>query len=154
MVVGVWDTITQAGGDNIELFGVYKTGLGVICVGRQKAVNGVPSGNNLPTINVLPWGKNIPQNKSGVLVYYQANNLINPEDDISSSIWTGAENNTWENPSNWSNNTVPSSASKVIIPSLAPHFPVLNSHTTIKKIELKSGSSLILQAASQLNVQY
>lgn len=153
LVVGVWDTITQAGGDNIELFGVYKTGLGVICVGRQKAVNGVPSGNNLPTTNVLPWGKNIPQNESGVLVYYQANNLINPEDDISSSIWTGTVNTTWENPSNWSNNAIPSSESKVIIPSLAPHFPVLNSNATVKKIELKSGSSLILQSSSFLKVE-
>jgi hypothetical protein len=98
-------------------------------------------------------GKNIPQNESAVLVYYKANNLINPNDDITSSIWRGQVNTIWENPANWSNNTIPSLESKVIIPALAPHFPVLNSNTEIKKIELKNGSSLTLQPSSLLKVK-
>lgn len=81
LVVGVWDTLTQAGGDNTELFGVYKTSEGVICVGRQKAdANGVPVGSNLPTINVSQWGNTTPQNESAILVYYKAANLYNPND--------------------------------------------------------------------------
>ena len=87
LIVGVWDTLTQAGGDNTEMFGVYKTALGVICVGRQKAdTNGVPAGNNIPVINVTPWGNSTPQNESAILVYYKATNLYNPND---STVVTG-----------------------------------------------------------------
>lgn len=87
LVVGVWDTLTQAGGGNTELFGVYKTNLGVICVGRQTAdTNGLANGNNLPLSNVAPWGSSTPQNESAILVYYQANNLFNNEDSILTDI--------------------------------------------------------------------
>ncbi len=83
LVVGVWDTLTQAGGDNTELFGIYKTAGGVICVGRQKAdTSGNPVGNNLPVINVTPWGNSTPQNESAILTYYNATNLYNPNDSI------------------------------------------------------------------------
>jgi hypothetical protein len=87
LVVGVWDTLTQAGGANTDLFGVYKTSQGVICVGRQISdTSGIPSGNNLPVINVTPWGNAAPQNESAILVYYKATNLYNPND---STITTG-----------------------------------------------------------------
>ena len=87
LIVGVWDTLTQAGGDNTEMFGVYKTNLGVICVGRQKAdSSGMPIGNNIPVVNVTPWGSATPQNESAVLVYYQATNLNNENDSIITGI--------------------------------------------------------------------
>lgn len=88
LIVGVWDTLTQVGGDNTEIFGVYKTSLGVVCVGRQKAdaTSGVPLGNALPINNVTPWGNAAPQGESAVLVYYQASNLVNNNDDISTSL--------------------------------------------------------------------
>lgn len=83
LVVGVWDTLTQAGGSNTELFGVYKTASGVICVGRQNAdVSGIASGNNIPVTNVTPWGSSTPQNESAILVYYSATNLYNQNDSI------------------------------------------------------------------------
>jgi hypothetical protein len=83
LVVGVWDTLTQAGGGNTELFGVYKTSKGVVCVGRQTAdANGVPAGNNLPVTNVPGWGTAAPLNESAVLVYYQSASLFNPKDAI------------------------------------------------------------------------
>lgn len=83
LVVGEWDTLTQAGGDNTELFGIYKTSQGVICVGRQKAdTNGQASGNNIPFTNVVPWGNNSPLNESAILVYYQASNLVDNNDSI------------------------------------------------------------------------
>lgn len=87
LVVGVWDTLTQAGGGNTELYGVYKTIQGVICVGRQTAdTSGIPTGNNIPVSNVTPWGNAIPQNESAILVYYKAANLYNPND---STVTTG-----------------------------------------------------------------
>ena len=87
LIVGVWDTITQVGGDNTEMFGICKTNQGVICVGKQKAnTSGVPKGNNIPVINVTPWGNSIPQNESAVLVYYKAANLINNLDSTTTGI--------------------------------------------------------------------
>ena len=89
LVVGVWDTLTQAGGGNTELFGIYKTSLGVICVGRQTAdTNGIANGNNIPLANVLPWGSSSPLNESAILVYYQAGNLVNIDDSILTEITT------------------------------------------------------------------
>lgn len=81
LVVGVWDTITQAGGSNTDLFGLYKTGDGVVCVGRQTAdASGIPNGNNIPVINPPAWCGVTPQNESAVLVYYRASNLVVPGD--------------------------------------------------------------------------
>jgi hypothetical protein len=83
LVVGVWDTLTQAGGDNTELFGVYKTASGVISVGRQKAdASGIPIGNNIPVANVTPWGASTPSNESALLVYYKDANLYNANDSL------------------------------------------------------------------------
>ncbi|CAN5645124.1 hypothetical protein BH11BAC1_BH11BAC1_09770 [soil metagenome] len=87
LVVGVWDTLTQAGGGNTDLFGIYKTNSGVICVGRQTAdTSGTPNGNNIPVTNVTPWGTSTPQNESAILVYYQATNLLNSNDSITTNI--------------------------------------------------------------------
>jgi hypothetical protein len=94
LVVGQWDTITQAGGDNTEMFGVYKTSQGVIAVGRQKAdTSGNAIGNNLPVTNVTPWGNATPSNESAILVYYKAANLINPNDDINTTVHIANVNN-------------------------------------------------------------
>ena len=98
LVVGVWDTLTQAGGGNTELFGVYKASQGVICVGRQTAdTSGTPNGNNIPVTNVTPWGNAIPQNESAILVYYQAANLYNPNDSIQVTGIGGTNLNDEEN---------------------------------------------------------
>lgn len=86
LIVGVWDTLTQAGGDNTEMFGIYKTNLGVICVGRQKAdTSGTPIGNTIPVTNSTPWGNTTPQDESAILVFYKATNLYNPGDSIIST---------------------------------------------------------------------
>jgi hypothetical protein len=91
LVVGAWDTLTQAGGGNTDLYGVYKTSLGVICVGRQTAdTSGLAIGNNIPVTNLLPWGQSTPENESAILVYYQAENLYNEGDDITSVVNTSA----------------------------------------------------------------
>jgi hypothetical protein len=86
LVVGEWDTLTQAGGGNTELFGLHKTKKGVICVGYQTADSqGVPNGNNIPVINVPSWGASTPSNQTAVLVYYEATNLDNPNDQINTN---------------------------------------------------------------------
>jgi len=81
LVVGEWDTLTQVGGGNVELFGTYKTTTGVIAVGKHTAdASGVANGYPIPVINVPSWGNNLPQSESAVLVYYPASNLYEPTD--------------------------------------------------------------------------
>jgi hypothetical protein len=83
LVVGEWDTLTQAGGGNTELFGVYKTSQGVICVGRQIAdTSDIAMGNDIPVNAVPAWGSSVSSNESAILVYYTAANLFDPDDAI------------------------------------------------------------------------
>jgi hypothetical protein len=71
LVVGVWDTTNQSGGGNTELFGVYKTDKGLICVGRHNASNNVPDGNPIPVVSVPVWGSQLPDNESAILAYFK-----------------------------------------------------------------------------------
>jgi Secretion system C-terminal sorting domain len=83
LVVGQWDTLTQVGGGNTELFGVYKTRDGVVAVGRQTAdTSGVSNGNPIPVTHVPSWGSTTPQNESAILVYFKAANLMDNRDSI------------------------------------------------------------------------
>ncbi len=89
LIVGQWNTTTETGGDNTEIFGVYKTNLGVVCVGRQKANSiNVAIGNNLPVTNVTPWGSSTPSGESAILVYYQASNLMDSNDFLNQPLFT------------------------------------------------------------------
>ncbi len=83
LVVGAWDTLTQNGGGNTEIFGMYKTRKGIIAVGRQTADTlGVALGNPIPVNQVPSWGTAVPQNESAILVYYQASNLYDEGDSL------------------------------------------------------------------------
>lgn len=83
LIVGQWDTLTQAGGDNTEMFGLYKTTKGIIAVGRQKAnTSNLPVGNDIPVVNIPTWGQNTPNNESAILIYYVADSLLNLNDTI------------------------------------------------------------------------
>jgi PKD repeat protein len=45
------------------------------------------------------------------------------------NIWTGITSNSWNTPSNWNANTIPSNYTDVQIPASAPHWPVVDSLT-------------------------
>jgi hypothetical protein len=84
LVVGVWDTLTQQGGDNTTLFNVFKTVDGVLAVGLHKEdanTPGLAKGNPIPTTNVPAWGSATPAGQSAILVHYRAANLNDPLDD-------------------------------------------------------------------------
>lgn len=83
LVVGQWDTLTQQGGGNTDLFGVFKMENGVVAVGRQDEDPNNPGqakGNDIPTVNVPQWGSAVPAGESAILVYYPADSLENPLD--------------------------------------------------------------------------
>ncbi len=83
LVVGQWDTLTQAGGDNTQMYGLYKTSKGIIAVGRHIAdTSDTPIGNAIPITNLPNWGVATPANESAILVYYVSDSLNNPNDNI------------------------------------------------------------------------
>jgi len=87
LIVGAWDTLTQNGGDNTELFGIYKTAKGVVCVGRQKAnLSGESLGNLIPLTNIPPWGVSTPENETAIIAYLQDSLLFNQTDSIANPI--------------------------------------------------------------------
>ena len=94
LVVGVWDTLTQAGGGNTDLYGSWKTTNGVVAVGRQSLDpgSGQPLGHPIPTVGVPEWGEEVPSGESAILVYLPAESLENPAD--------GPVSTTWEQPGN------------------------------------------------------
>lgn len=76
LLVGQWDTLTQAGGDNVRLYGSFKTKRGVIIVGKHTG-----TGNEMPTANIPSWGNANFNGESAVLSYLQPTNLYDPNDD-------------------------------------------------------------------------
>lgn len=86
LLVGQWDTLTQAGGDNVKLLGSFKTKSGVIVVGRHTA-----SGAEMPVSAVPAWGTSTFNNGRAVFAYLRATNLFDANDDpvdISTAILT------------------------------------------------------------------
>lgn len=104
LVVGVWDTLTQEGGGNTELFGVYKTANGIVAVGRHSmdATTMAANGNPIPVTNVPSWGESLPESESAILVYYTAENIVNAEDEFNTPSYvtntTGLNWNIYPNP--------------------------------------------------------
>ncbi|MBK7084987.1 MAG: hypothetical protein IPH53_10090 [Flavobacteriales bacterium] len=86
LLVGQWDTLTQAGGDNVKLLGSFKTKSGVIVVGRHTA-----TGAEMPVSAVPAWGTSTFNNGRAVFAYLRATNLFDPNDDpvdVSTAIHT------------------------------------------------------------------
>jgi hypothetical protein len=76
LIVGQWDTLTQAGGDNVRLYGSFKTRSGVLVVGMHTG-----AGAQIPVANVPAWGNSAFAGESAVLAYFRASELVNPDDD-------------------------------------------------------------------------
>ncbi len=75
LLVGQWDTLTQQGGDNVKLYGVFKNANSLLVVGKHTG-----SGNAMPTANVPAWGTNAFNGESAVLARFTATNIIDPAD--------------------------------------------------------------------------
>ena len=81
LVVGQWDTITQAGGGNTELFGVDRTADGIYIVGTHRAdASGLALGESIPISNVPEWARSFPEAESGIIGFFTAPELLSPSD--------------------------------------------------------------------------
>ncbi len=67
------------------------------------------------------------------------------------SYWTGAVNNQWENPGNWSCNKVPDLFTDVYIQS---GTPVLNSDTEIRTLTAAAGASVLINPGFNLTIMH
>jgi hypothetical protein len=66
--------------------------------------------------------------------------------------WNGNVSDTWENPANWNCNQLPDITSNVVISSGLPHYPIVHNSTEIRRLECKTGSSVIVNPSVVLKV--
>jgi hypothetical protein len=64
-------------------------------------------------------------------------------------VWTGAVDNSWENPANWSCNNLPTASANVIIYS---GNVVVNSDVTVNTLTVRPGASITINSGFNLNV--
>lgn len=69
--------------------------------------------------------------------------------DSTQFVWTGAIDNTWENPANWSCNNLPTSTSDVVIYS---GNVVVNSNITINRLTVKPGAGVVVNSGYNLTI--
>ncbi|MEI9810273.1 MAG: hypothetical protein WDO16_21720 [Bacteroidota bacterium] len=55
--------------------------------------------------------------------------------------WEGTVDNAWENPANWSCNSLPDANTDIIINSGKAHYPQINSNVTIRTLRMNPGAS-------------
>jgi hypothetical protein len=75
LLVGQWDTVTQTGGDNVRLYGMFKTSDGIIVVGKHTGV-----GNDMPISAIPSWGDSTFSNETAIVAYLRASNIANIDD--------------------------------------------------------------------------
>lgn len=72
--------------------------------------------------------------------------------DAITNTWVGIISTAWENPQNWSCNTVPGIATEVIVNHGSPYAPVINSNVTIKSISTSNGVNVVVGAGFKLQL--
>ncbi|MEI6060958.1 MAG: T9SS type A sorting domain-containing protein [Bacteroidota bacterium] len=67
-------------------------------------------------------------------------------------IWLGTSTTDWATAGNWSENALPASAKKVIIPYAALNNPKLNTTSTISTLTIETGGALTIATGGKLTV--
>lgn len=116
------------------------------------------TGGSVPTIYVIPT---TPQLDTGAVFTYTAtatlsNGCLSSSPvvvTISANQWTGSAGSDWHNPANWCSGLVPSSNTRVEIPSTSINFPIISAAANAKSIKVFPGASLTIQSSGSLNVK-
>jgi hypothetical protein len=66
--------------------------------------------------------------------------------------WEGATSNAWENPLNWSCNSLPDMYTDVIINSGKTNYPQVNSNVTVRSMRLQPGAAATVHSGFTLTV--
>jgi 3',5'-cyclic AMP phosphodiesterase CpdA len=72
--------------------------------------------------------------------------------DADTNTWIGKISTAWENPLNWSCNTVPGAVTDVIVNHGSPYTPVINSNVVIKSISTSKGVTVVVGAGFRLEL--
>jgi uncharacterized delta-60 repeat protein len=71
----------------------------------------------------------------------------------STTLWTGAIDENYENPANWSDNLVPSNADSAEIPAETKNFPIIGGAVNLTSLQINAGAKLTVAAGASLNLQ-
>jgi hypothetical protein len=110
---------------------------------------------NTSSININNPPANILGNKYRCAVTSAFGTLYSREFILKfGNTWLGIISKAWENPLNWSCNTVPNDKTDVIINSGTTFVPEVNANTTVRSIILNNGAQLTVQPTVNITVNH
>ncbi len=68
------------------------------------------------------------------------------------AVWTGAENDAWENPANWNISVVPDAETVVIIPADVPNYPVVKSNVSCFALRVDKNATISVNEGYNLDI--
>jgi len=68
------------------------------------------------------------------------------------NLWTGAISTAWENPGNWSCNSIPDATTDVTLPSGLTNYPVVSSQAICRKLTQPAGTTVRVTTGFKLTV--
>jgi Secretion system C-terminal sorting domain len=87
ILTGKWDTLTGAGGDNIELDNAFKIDAGLLVVGFHKAdTSNLAMGVPMPTTGLATWGNSSPLSEQAVLARFTTDSLKTNENIVITAV--------------------------------------------------------------------
>ncbi len=109
--------------------------------------NTIYSGTTKDTLHFTNPPTSIYGYKYRCRILNNTDTLYSPEYTIHfASTWTGALDNTWENPANWSCGELPDSNTDVIINTGVPFYPTVNYNTAYRSIKATPQASINIKA--------
>lgn len=70
---------------------------------------------------------------------------------VPSRQWTGSTNTSWDEPTNWVGNAVPSATEDVLIPNVT-NDPVVSANDTVNSVSFNNGGNITIQGGAELHV--
>jgi hypothetical protein len=112
---------------------------------------GIYAGTGARTINLA----NVPTSMTGTKfrcrITTTSGTSFSPEFLLKFQLnWTGAISDAWENPANWSCNTIPDGFTDVLIPGLLARYPVIRSAASARSVTAKTSAQLTITDENSL----
>jgi len=113
------------------------------------AFDGTDFTNDIPNFSL-----SISSGVTNISTMLTSNELLITAGGTINSVWTGAVNDDWNNPTNWSTGQVPGNENDVIIPTGLEFYPETNSGSSfqINSLKLESGTKLQLPPANSIQI--
>ena len=129
------------------------------CDSNQLTSLNVANGNNT---NINLFDASLNPNLTCITVddiNYSTTNWVNIDSQTSFStkcnkVWTGTTSTSWSTPSNWSDNSVPSSGENIFINGgiTSGNYPVVTNSTEIQNLTINNGASLTIASTGYIEV--